>query len=118
MMGKGKPGKGRPASFAERGLVRSRAADVSEQLRKEICAAVLGARPLELSNEAIRTVRCVSEIYMRRGFQSLSERELSKPVDLTLEYVDCRGTGPQAGSWESAAFLVVTSCGSWRMDKT
>lgn len=110
-------GKWKPPSFAQRGLVRTLAVDLLKPQRDEICAAVQGARPLALSDAAVRVIRSVGEIYTRRGFLSPSEKELSEPVDLTLEYVDCRQSkaGGKAGSWESASFIVVTSCGKWRV---
>mmetsp|Transcript_78357 Transcript_78357/g.227367 ORF Transcript_78357/g.227367 Transcript_78357/m.227367 type:complete len:638 (-) Transcript_78357:157-2070(-) len=111
-------GKQQPLTHAQRGLVRTFADQLPDSLREDICRFVRGASPLALSDGVARTIRSVGEIYERRGFVSLSEEELSEPVDQSgrarpwEEYADL---GAKPGDWESAAFIVGTCCGSWRV---
>lgn len=140
------PRRPEPKSFAERGLARTLAVQVPQQLRDKLIGEIRHASPLELSRGAVRTLEKVSEIYVRRGFVEVKQAELCEfreegaDVNDPWAAYDARGdarTPPSGGSggsaqandpwvleyvdsaedgvWDTAAFLVNTAAGRWRV---
>ncbi|CAE8613451.1 unnamed protein product [Polarella glacialis] len=108
-----KMGKKGPANFADRGISRVLAPEVSEDVERAVRTAVGDASPLLFSPEAKYTLCNVCEIYAARGFLGPSESELhtlTKGGSWDLTWVDM-----QHGKWISASVIIHTSTGPWRM---
>mmetsp|Transcript_24355 Transcript_24355/g.69192 ORF Transcript_24355/g.69192 Transcript_24355/m.69192 type:complete len:533 (+) Transcript_24355:118-1716(+) len=105
----------KPESFLERGLSRHLVRWTSHLPIGLVCSDVRRAAPLSLSDEAERTLRRISEIYLRRGFEGLRVGDLGVPASpaWVLEHIDLE-TDTQC--WAAAGFTVKTGRGVWYVE--